>query len=174
MGKIITYANFTKIYHQYVEEVYSYSFAILKDPHSTQEVVQITFINFWDSRHQANPSISPKVQLLRIAKLRSIDHLRREARTKTRVFNLERIDLAERENIEAKLLSEEKIKSIEHAIDQLPEKRKLILKMAKLENKSHKEIAELLSISVKTVENQLLQAKRTLRQKIAAFLYNFL
>ena len=44
---------------------------------------------------------------------------------------------------------------IQRAIDQLPPKCKMIFKLAKEDGLKYREVAEVLNISVKTVENQL-------------------
>ncbi|HEY8969681.1 MAG TPA: sigma-70 family RNA polymerase sigma factor, partial [Puia sp.] len=44
---------------------------------------------------------------------------------------------------------------IQKAIDQLPPKCKMIFKLAKEDGLKYKEVAEVLNISIKTVENQL-------------------
>lgn len=55
---------------------------------------------------------------------------------------------------------------IQLAINTLPEKRKKIFMMNKLEGFKYKEIAETLNISVKTVENQMGAALKHLRNEL--------
>ncbi|MBP6687391.1 MAG: sigma-70 family RNA polymerase sigma factor, partial [Lacibacter sp.] len=59
------------------------------------------------------------------------------------------------QNPEDQILSAESIHRIEAAIDHLPQRARLILKLAKEDNMRYKDIAALLNISVKTVDNQL-------------------
>ena len=51
----------------------------------------------------------------------------------------------------------------EEAIQQLPPKRQLIYKMARLEGRPLREIAEELGVSLSTVKNQLLVASQTVK-----------
>ncbi len=62
-----------------------------------------------------------------------------------------------------------KIKIIEDSIKSLPEKRGKIFVMKRLEHKSLKEISKELSISAKTVENHITNARRDLKIKLAQF-----
>ena len=65
------------------------------------------------------------------------------------------------------LLENKELKSIIHkAIDTLPEKRRIIFTLCRLQGLSHKEIAEKLNISTKTIENQMTQALKQLRAAI--------
>jgi len=66
------------------------------------------------------------------------------------------------EEIEAKNLSE----YIDMLINELPPRRREIFNLSRKGNKSYKEIAELLNISEKTVENQISEALKYLRKNI--------
>jgi RNA polymerase sigma-70 factor (ECF subfamily) len=64
------------------------------------------------------------------------------------------------------LITHELANKIDQAIDSLPQQCKIIFKLAKQDNLKYKEIAALLNISVKTIDNQL----STALKKIAAVL----
>ena len=52
----------------------------------------------------------------------------------------------------------------------LPQKCRQIFILSRIEGKSNREIANLLNISIKTVENQLYHALQVLRKKLEKFL----
>lgn len=56
-------------------------------------------------------------------------------------------------------------------IDSLPEKCRLVFVLNRFEQLSYKEVAEKLSISVKTVENQMSKALRIIRDEYAKYQY---
>ena len=58
------------------------------------------------------------------------------------------------------------VEIIDNAIEQLPEKRRLIFRLSRQEGLSNDEIANKLGISKKTVENQITHAIKFLRTKI--------
>ena len=55
------------------------------------------------------------------------------------------------------------------AIEQLPTRCRQVFVLSRHEGKRYKEIAELMGISVKTVENQMLKALRVLRQTVKKY-----
>ena len=59
---------------------------------------------------------------------------------------------------------------IREAIDKLPKERKKIFLMIRFDNLKYAEVAEKLSISVKTVENQMGSALRFLREELKEYL----
>ncbi len=58
-------------------------------------------------------------------------------------------------------------KSIEQAIQTLPDRCRLVFVFSRYELLSNQEIADLLEISIKTVENQMTKAFRLLRENLA-------
>ena len=71
------------------------------------------------------------------------------------------------------LVSEMTRTKVEKAVAELPEKCRLIFRLSREEHLSHKEIAERLQISPKTVENQLTIALRRLRHFLEDYAYVF-
>jgi len=61
---------------------------------------------------------------------------------------------------------EAKIVLLRSAMDNLPAKRKMILKLNVEDGKSYQEIAEMMRISKNTVKNQLVKAKQFLRGSV--------
>jgi RNA polymerase sigma-70 factor (ECF subfamily) len=62
------------------------------------------------------------------------------------------------ENPESHFISEEFIKHYNSKVQELPPKCKLVYLMVKEDGLKYKEVAEILNISVKTVENQMTRA----------------
>jgi RNA polymerase sigma-70 factor (ECF subfamily) len=62
----------------------------------------------------------------------------------------------------------ERLEALRRAIDRLPAKQKQAVMMHYLEETSVKEVAMLLSVSTKTVEGRLYQARRTLHRMLGA------
>jgi RNA polymerase sigma-70 factor (ECF subfamily) len=58
------------------------------------------------------------------------------------------------------------VEQIRHAVDELPSKRKQIYTLSRHLGLSHKEIAERMGITVKTVENQITLALKHLKKSL--------
>ena len=63
-------------------------------------------------------------------------------------------------------MSKEKILEINSAINSLPNKCKIAFKLIKENNLKYKEVAEILDISVKTLEVHLTTAIKRIREKL--------
>ncbi len=74
--------------------------------------------------------------------------------------------LPELKNPESSLLSEELFQLVEKVVKSLPPKRKVIFQLIKEERKKYREVAEILDISIKTVELQMSLALKQLRKSV--------
>jgi RNA polymerase sigma-70 factor (ECF subfamily) len=73
-------------------------------------------------------------------------------------------------NPESEFLTNELSGRIEDVINNFPPKRKIIYKMVVIDGLKYKEAAEILDLSVKTIENHLALAVKTLRGSIKEYL----
>ena len=62
---------------------------------------------------------------------------------------------------------------IDQAIDSLPEKCRLVFVLSRFEDMTYQEIADQLGISIKTVENQISKALKSLRSALSPYLSVF-
>ena len=139
-----------------------------------ENIAQDVFLEFYQKREELGFHINLVAYLFTSVKNKCIDYLRRrlmeqEAAVKMQEeFDLSfrmKFDSLEAFNIEG--LSEDNIKDIiEKALDTLPERCREIFVMSKIEGKKHKEIAEELNVSVKTIESQMTIAYKKLREEL--------
>jgi len=161
-----TKIEFEEIFRTHYSELCSYAFNFTKDLDDAEEVVQDIFVKLWDNKKNIDVKTSIKSYLyssVRNRCLNTIKHI--EIREKYKEFNKQEIELDEnlQENESEKTEMEQKLRNL---IDNLPEKRRRIFIMSRYNGLKYKEIAEELSISIKTVENQMGKAMKFLRQEL--------
>lgn len=83
--------------------------------------------------------------------------------------NLSRQQNEDAENIEENMFAEELLLLIQHTVEQMPAQRKRIYEMSRKEGKNNDEIAQLLAINKRTVENHLTQALADIRKMLKHF-----
>ena len=74
------------------------------------------------------------------------------------------------QNPESEFLTNELIYEIEEIINNFPPKRKIIYKMVVIDGLKYREAAEILDLSIKTIENHLSLAVREMRSKVRDYL----
>jgi RNA polymerase sigma-70 factor (family 1) len=158
---------YKKLFFSFFLPLKSFSYSILKSKENAEEIVSDVFIEIWARRKQLQEIEDLKMYIytsVRNASLRKFQQLQ-----KKRIFSLSElcVEMVSVEpDAETSMISAELIKKIETAIDQLPPQCKIIFKLAKEDKLKYKEIAQLLAISVKTIDNQL----STALKKIASVL----
>ncbi len=136
----------------------------------SKELTQLTYIKLWQSKHTLSEAHSLDKQLFIIAKYTLIYFVRREATVqKTRDAAVKNPGLQEL-TADFTTTSFESTDYVSAVLKELPPVRKKVLQMKILQGYSNREIAGLLSISVKTVEDHVSKGLHTLRNRNIAFL----
>jgi len=157
---------FGKIYKIFAPILYQRLLRLLKDTDTVEEILQDTFLKLWEKRGQIDPEQAFTTYLYRIADHLAIDVFRRISRDKALQQELWASTISFYLHTEETFLAKEQRQLISTAIEQLPPKRKQILILCKLEDKSYQEVAELLGISVSTVSNQLVKAIKEIKNYV--------
>lgn len=157
---------FDVLFHKYSENLYAFALSITRETFAAEEITQLVFLKVWEKRSQINEHLSFKSFLFSVAYNETISWLRKEKSQRRRVnefvqttglFSNETENTVEFRNIEG---------LANQWIAQMPQKRKEIFGLSRVQGFSNKEIAEKLGISVKTVENQMTSALKFLREKL--------
>jgi len=160
---------FDALFRKYSKNLYAFVWSITKDHFAAEEVTQLVFLKVWEKRSQINEHLFFKSFLFSIAYHETISWLRKEKSQKriisefvydSRLLTNETEQLVEFHNIEG---------YANQLIEELPEKRKQIFILSREQGLSNKEIAEKLGISIKTVENQMTNALKYLREKLGKY-----
>ncbi len=134
----------------------SFSSAILKSNELAEEVVSDIFLEIWTRRKQLPQVENLKMYLYISVRNASLRKLQQLQKTSTLSLDEMKVDFASPDpDAVTHLVTSELSDKIAAAIDQLPQQCKIIFKLAKEDKLRYKEIAQMLNISVKTIDNQL-------------------
>jgi RNA polymerase sigma-70 factor (ECF subfamily) len=138
--------------------------AMLNDEEATEDVVQALFIKIWESRETIQTPDSVAAYLFTAARNRALNYIKSQSRKSSNEVPLTNLHDESDNRMEEQMDAKELQKALYAAIDALPEKRREVFVLSRFEGKSYKEIAEIMQISVKTVEAQMGKALSTLRE----------
>jgi len=164
-------ASFKLLYQQYHSKLYFYVLKHTQSGYLAEETVQITFIKLWEGRDNLVPEVGLSSQVFRIAKSAMIDLLRKEGRRIGHQNTLTDEIIHSTAAPSEDLLKKEDLRQVYDTIEQMAPVRKQVFKLSRFEGLAHKEIAEQLSISPKTVENHIGRALRQLKDTLALLLF---
>jgi len=155
------------IYTKYWNKLFASAYHILQDQQACEDIIQDIFINLWNKREQIEIKVSLKSYLYASTRYEVYRQVRAGSVREDIFENLhERLHTpSEYGNIEHREL----LSQINSIVDKLSEKCKVVYKLSREDQLSHKEIASRLDISTKTVENHLNKALRQLRISLGLF-----
>ena len=147
-------------YRELYTSLYSYLFGfaktIVQSRESAEEVVSDVFIKLWERRKELEKIENLKVYLYVATRNIAFNYLDKQKRNSTNSIDDVEAEFTSIDfDPEQLLITADMLALIQKAIDQLPPKCKIIFKLAKEDGLKYREVAEVLNISVKTVENQL-------------------
>lgn len=158
---------FEELYNSYFSRLFVFCLPIIRSKELAEEIVNDVFIQLWEKRDSLMVVNNAEVYLYVAVKNRAIDYIR-----KASSYQMEDIDSIRSEDIsfsldpEQLMITEEMRKKISAAVDELPPRCKLIFKLVKEDGLKYKEVADILDLSIKTVEAQLAIAVKKLTTAI--------
>jgi RNA polymerase sigma-70 factor (family 1) len=149
--------SFDLIFGYYYPKLVDFADLYLESRSSAEEIASDALLKLFIKRHTWLMIEKPEAYLYKTVKNMSISHLRKNKKSHHNLAisseKFEQFNLIEREaSPEKKLIDEEFTVVVMKMIEEMPPRRKMIFKLIKQEEKSYKEVATLLNISVKTVE----------------------
>jgi RNA polymerase sigma-70 factor (ECF subfamily) len=136
----------------------------MKNEAEAEELVQEVFTRIWEARSGLKEDLSFHSYIFTIAFNIIKKHFRKKALTNEYLNQQVYIDLDLQTTQQLDYNSLHAY--LEDVVNMLPEKRKKIFQLSRFEGLKTKEIANELSISTKTVENQLTDALKFIRKKM--------
>ena len=141
----------------------------LHDPMIAEEIVQDIFVYFWEKKGKITLDSSVKAYLFRSSKNKSLNYIRDEKRKLDIRQKLMMVTDIRHEMSEDFMDADQLREVIEKAVSALPERMREVFIRGKQNHSSHKEIADELNISEKTVENLMGSALKKLREQLRPY-----
>lgn len=163
---------FNEVFNEFHYKVYRYILTKTKSAYLAEEVTQLTFIKLWNNRSSLDETLPFSAQLFQIAKTTCIDLLRKEG-TRAKLKMVKKQEQRIVNNAIETYNNRELQTQINQEVQKMPPVRKKVFELSRYEAKTYKEIAQLLSLSEKTVENHISLALKHLRRILTILLIFF-
>lgn len=158
---------FNKLYLTYGKSLYRKINAIVKDEFIADELLQDLFLKVWEKRTDLKPEHSFTAFLYTVANNLVYDYFRKVSKDKRLHARLLINAVDYYMQTEENLIGKETSAIIQQAIDKLSDHRRRVFTLCKIEGKSYQEAADLLGISVATVNSHMVNSIRFIKE----FLY---
>jgi len=158
---------FREIYYRYKGKVWAFCFSFLKSKDDVDDIVQEVFLRLWENRAFLDPERSFSSYLFVMSRNRVRNWFRDidiDAQAK-KCLQLQ--GEVSDELPHSQLLDEEYRRLLSEAIELLSPRRKVVFNLSRIEEKSHREIAKILDISVNTVQEHISESLRFIKHYIS-------
>ncbi len=154
-----------QLYSQYCDGMYVVANRFVKDSMEAEDIVQEAFIKAFSKLHQYKAEVTFGAWLKRIVINKSIDLLKSK---KKHLQDLQEVHLKVVDDTDDEWLVEDHItiEDVKKAIEQLPEKYKLVVMLYLIEGYDHQEISQILNITEIASRTQLSRGKVKLQELI--------
>lgn len=169
--------DFNRIYERNYRRSFLFAKSYVHDDLVAEDIAAESLFKYWQICKDSEGEVS-EAMLVTILKNKAIDYLRAEMRkqlaledmAETAMRNLEIQVTALNACDPNELFSEEIQRIVQETMNTLPEKTQEIFFLSRYENKTFKEIAEIVNLSPKTVEYHISQSLKALRIALKDYL----
>lgn len=160
--------EFEKLFKLYYPLLCFYALKFVQDTDLAKEIVQDLFCKIWEDRERLNIHTSFKAYLYRSTYLNCLQYLRKRNSKKQYEEHVKNKSANYHVNKE---IEEKEIQIIiQETLLSLPDRCSIIFKMSRFDGFKYQEIADKLSISIKTVESNMGKALKEFRKNLKDYL----
>ncbi len=158
---------FEKLYFRYCKKLFSFVFSICKNKEEAEGMVQTVFMKVWEKRKEIDPEQSFSGYIFRIARNNLLNEIKKKTNERVYINYLLSRPRDHSNSIERNIDYLELNLEIERLLNSIPEKRRKVFMLSRMEGLTYREIAEKLGISVNTVNTQISKTLEELRNRLA-------
>jgi RNA polymerase sigma-70 factor (family 1) len=155
---------FNTLYKAYSKPLYLRVLRMVKNADDADELLQELFIKLWDNRKIIDLEKSFKSYMYTIAHNLVSNYFRKIANDQALIRSILQNATIYYLNAQELLENKEVSKLLQQAIDQLTRQRKQVFQLCKIEGKSYEEAAELMGISIATINSHMTKSLQSIRE----------
>ena len=147
---------YRQLFYLFYKPLLHFTGSFISSREVSEEIVSDVFIKIWQNRKHVDEIKNLRIYLYVSAKNNTLRYL--HSQQKLSAIGLDELDVELQNNCqdpEELMITAEMMIKIDRAIDSLPPRCKMVYKLIREDRLKYKEVAQILDISVKTIDNQL-------------------
>ena len=157
------------LFKKYFQSLCEFASSYVNQREVAEEIVSDVFFSIWIKRNEITIKLSLKSYLFAAVKNKSLDQLKKQQQVYSDLTTLDNEGHADSPSVLSEIDYRDLEKEVNDMIEELPPQRQKVFKLNRFEGLKYKEIADILKISVNTVQKQMTLAI----QHIAQHRYKF-
>lgn len=169
----LTQESFTGFFDYYFTRLIQFAITIVKSKLLAEEIVLDVFLKLWKHRNTLGTINNIETYLFISIRNTALNTLKREQKFHFDMLEDSHVQLADyRQIADSTLIEDEMLQALNQAVIQLPAKCKIIFKLIREDGLNRNEVAQILNISAKTVDNQVAIAVKKIAEQLSIDLSN--
>lgn len=166
--------SYKRLVNKYERALYYHILKMVNDKEQVEDLVQEAFVKAFDNLESYNTNYAFSTWLYRIATNHTIDYLRKKKlqtlsidkprKTKSGEMEMQLEDQSAQ--ADRSIIRKQRQNIVQHAIDELPEKYRKVIRLRHMEEKSYQEISEELDKPLGTVKAHIFRAREMLYKSL--------
>jgi len=170
---------FEALFKEYYLALTRFAWRFVQCESSAEELVQEVFSELWEKRKELVIEGALRPYLYKAVRNRALNAIRREKREYQYTSQWkENREIMEEMEWNEPGLQQDRVRKVQQligeAIEELPTRSKMTYKLHRYDGLTYEEIAEVMNVSVKTVESQMTRTLKLLRKRLSSLLPSLL
>ena len=158
---------FRQIFDALFSNLTKFSFSFVHSKEAATEIVDELFVQLWVKRADIMKINDLRVYLYTATKNASLNYISKKAKQiEVEPYENLIVQMTDVVSPEQIMITKEMLQKIKEALDSLPPRCKLIFKFVREDGLSYSEVAEILGLSIKTIDAQMVIAVSRIRAKL--------
>jgi RNA polymerase sigma-70 factor (ECF subfamily) len=158
---------FRQIFDALFSNLTKFSFSFVHSKEAATEIVDELFVQLWIKRADIMKINDLRVYLYTATKNASLNYISKKAKQiEVEPYENLQVQMTDVVSPEQIMITKEMLQKIKEAVDSLPPRCKLLFKFVREDGLSYSEVAEILGLSVKTIDAQMVIAVARIRGKL--------
>lgn len=161
--------SYAELFDASYDALHRYAMYITHDSIAASDILQDVYLKLWQVRETIDPERSLRALMYQMVRNYSLNHERQKKRHASEAIEADHpsvgFDSLNDDELDAAILKQR----LQEWIDEMPERRKEAFMLSRFEGLSHEEIASLMDLAPKTVNNHIVLALQHIRKRLEAF-----
>ena len=157
---------YTQLFEAMYDPLYRYAWQFTRDTDAAYDVLQEVFLKLWQVRGRLDPERSLKALLYQMTRNMALNHLRHQRRHAADALDELLYEPSLQPGPDADLDTHALTEQVRTWIEEMPERRREAFMLSRYQGLSHQEIADIMSLTPKTVNNHIVLALQQLRDRL--------
>jgi RNA polymerase sigma-70 factor (ECF subfamily) len=167
-----SHVDFQIVYNHYYNKLFRQALYYFRDSDVAQEIVVDVFMALWQTRKTIGKVENPDAYLFIALKHARAKHIEHHYKRRQELFIDQIPDIIVDNSSDSNLLETEAQEKYRAALEKLPPRCAEVFRLVREEKKKYAEAADILNISVKTVDNQMNKAVKILYSELKNYLFS--